>query len=57
MEGIKKCQELKPEVVVPIHDWFFTEPAKEWLYEGVKTSLAKDNIELVVLKDGISVEL
>lgn len=57
MDGIKKCQELKPEVVIPIHDWFFSEPAKEWLYERIKGILAKDDIKLVVLEDGKSVEL
>ncbi len=57
MNGIKLCQKLKPEVVIPIHDWFFSEPAKKWLYERIKTILAKDGIELVVLGDGITVEL
>ncbi len=57
MDGIKKCQELKPEIVIPIHDWFFSEPAKEWLYGRIKEVLAKDDIKLEVLSDGESVEL
>ncbi len=57
MNGIKKCQELKPEVVIPVHDWFFSEPAKDWLYGAIKEILVKDSIELMVLSDGESVDL
>jgi L-ascorbate metabolism protein UlaG (beta-lactamase superfamily) len=56
-DSIAKVLELKPEYVLPIHDWHYTDEAKEWL-QGVLELIFKDtSIKLLPNKNGQSITI
>jgi L-ascorbate metabolism protein UlaG (beta-lactamase superfamily) len=48
---------LKPRIVLPIHDWHLKDEAIEFAYERFETRLAQDDIRFIPLKSGKAVEL
>jgi L-ascorbate metabolism protein UlaG (beta-lactamase superfamily) len=56
-QAVELARRLRPRYVVPIHDWYLTPPAREWLYGLVAGVLAGDSIELVRLDHFASVTL
>lgn len=57
IDALKKTIELKPKHVVPIHDWFYSDDAKAWLYNRLEEVLAEHDIKLHKLMPGDSVEI
>jgi L-ascorbate metabolism protein UlaG (beta-lactamase superfamily) len=54
-QAIEMVLELRPDAVVPIHDWHFSEEARKHLYEKLEHILP--DTEIVALEHGESVEL
>jgi L-ascorbate metabolism protein UlaG (beta-lactamase superfamily) len=48
---------LKPEVVIPIHDWHWRPEALSGMYERLKELLEKEGIDLKVPVDGETLEV
>ena len=42
---------MRPRYVIPIHDWFLSEPGRTLMYRSAKVALDEDDIELVHLSD------
>lgn len=42
---------VKPKFVIPIHDWFLSQPGRGFMYRLAEMALAQDGIELVVIDD------
>jgi L-ascorbate metabolism protein UlaG (beta-lactamase superfamily) len=57
MDALNKIIELKPEYVIPIHDWFYSEDAKDWAYSKVAKVLAQHDIKLIQLETGVARDL
>ncbi len=58
LDGVRKVLELeeRPEFVVPVHDWFYSDSGKEWLAERIDKALSDLNIKLISLGPGESVK-
>jgi len=57
VEGVDRTKLVKPTYVIPIHDWFLSEGGKDFMYGLATAGLAKDDIELVHVRDFESVTL
>ncbi len=55
--AIKKVLELKPKYVLPIHDWLYTDEAKDWLQNTFKKQLEDAGIELLPNENGKVIDL
>ena len=53
-DAIDKVLELKPEYVLPIHDWHYTQEAREWLDDLIEKALQGSGITLLPSKVGVS---
>jgi len=49
--GADRARLVKPKYVVPIHDWFLSNPGRAFMYRLAEMALAQDGIELVVIDD------
>jgi L-ascorbate metabolism protein UlaG (beta-lactamase superfamily) len=56
-DSIAKVLELKPEYVLPIHDWHYTEEAKQWLQNMLEEVFSKYGIKLLPNKIGEAIEI
>lgn len=56
-QGADRTRLTRPRYVIPIHDWFVSEPGREFLYRIATMALDPDGIELVHLPDFESVTL
>lgn len=56
-DSIAKVLELKPEYVMPIHDWHYTDAAKDWLQGVLKNVLEPAGIKMLPNKNGQVIEL
>ncbi len=56
-DSIAKVIELKPEYVLPIHDWHYTEEAKQWLQGVLKSVFEPAGIVVLPNKNGYVIEL
>ncbi len=58
-EAVALAIRLKPQYVVPIHDWYLEERGKRWLYDMAERALAEEGITLLALDDfeAVSVEV
>ena len=56
-DSIQKVLELKPEYVLPIHDWHYTEAAKEWLQDLLESIFKPAGIILLPNKNGEAIEI
>lgn len=56
-DSIAKVIELKPEYVLPIHDWHYTEDAKQWLQGLLETALTGTGIKLLPNENGKVTEI
>src|SRR6056297_129865 len=52
-DAISKVIELKPDYVLPIHDWHYTQEAREWLQGIIKASVETGEISLLAAENGI----
>ena len=55
--GVDRARLVRPRYVVPIHDWFLSEPGRVFMYRLAETALGEDGIELVHIGDFESVTL
>lgn len=51
-DSIAKVLELKPKYVLPIHDWHYTEEARQWLQNMLESVFAPAGIQLLPNKNG-----
>jgi L-ascorbate metabolism protein UlaG (beta-lactamase superfamily) len=56
-DGIDLAINLKPQYILPIHDWLYNDDSREWLDGLLKTSLEKHGIEVLSSKSGIRHEI
>jgi L-ascorbate metabolism protein UlaG (beta-lactamase superfamily) len=56
-EAIETVLRLKPDYVMPIHDWMFTDEAKDWLQEALTSQLEESGIKVLSHKNGIRHEI
>lgn len=55
--GVDRTRLVGPKYVVPIHDYFLSDGGREFMYGLATAGFAKDDIELVHLKDFDSITL
>jgi L-ascorbate metabolism protein UlaG (beta-lactamase superfamily) len=55
--GADRTRLVRPRYVIPIHDWFVSEPGRDFLYRIAGMALDPEGIELVHLRDFESVTL
>jgi L-ascorbate metabolism protein UlaG (beta-lactamase superfamily) len=51
-EAIRRADELRPEVVVPIHDWMWNEQWRTSMYERMEHYFAAQNIQFMSAQNG-----
>ncbi len=56
-DSIDKVLDLKPEYVLPIHDWHYTDDAKQWLQEMLESIFAESGIKLLPNEIGREIDL
>ena len=56
-DAVDKVLELKPEYVLPIHDWHYTEEARAWLDGLLANALDGSGIKLIPSEPGIQHEI
>ncbi len=56
-DSIAKVLELKPEYVLPIHDWHYTPEAKQWLQGLLESVFAETDIKLLPNENGKVIEI
>ena len=49
--GADRTRLVRPRYVIPIHDWFVSDPGRDFLYRIARTALDPDGIELIHLRD------
>jgi len=54
IEAIETVLKLKPQYVLPIHDWLYTDEAKEWLQKALIAQLEKNGTTVLSYENGIS---
>ena len=50
-EAVEIAKRLKPQYIVPTHDWHLAERGKRWLYGMTKKVLAEEDITVLPLAD------
>ena len=55
--SIEKAVELKPKVIIPIHDWHWKDSVRKNFYERAKDYLKQFNIEFKGLETGETIEI
>ncbi|MCA9328980.1 MBL fold metallo-hydrolase [Candidatus Saccharibacteria bacterium] len=56
-DSIDKVLELIPDYVLPIHDWHYTEDAKQWLQGLIEMALKGSDTKLLPNKNGRVIEI
>ena len=56
-EALETVLRLKPKYVLPIHDWLYTDEAKEYLQGALKSQLEEAGIELLSYKNGETITI
>ena len=56
-DGADRARLVRPRYVIPIHDWFLSEPGRTFMYRLAKMALDEDGIELVQIGDFETVTL
>jgi hypothetical protein len=56
-EAVALVTKLKPELVIPIHDWHWRDEARLALYGWVENYLKSQNITFIPLETGVPVQL
>lgn len=56
-QAVELAVSLKPEVILPIHDWHWNEVAREAFYKRLETYFATQGIKFVGLKTGEKVTI
>lgn len=56
-EAVALARRLKPQKVLPIHDWHLSDEGRDWYANFLTQALSADGIEFVSLEDGEAIEL
>ena len=56
-EAVELAESLKPEVILPIHDWHWNDKARDMLYKRLEDYFAKIGIRFIPLRTGEMVEI
>ncbi len=56
-QAVEKAIEVKPEIVIPIHDWHWNEQAREAFYIRLKDYFSQHDIKFLGLQTGEVVEV
>lgn len=56
-EAVNLAESLRPQVILPIHDWHWNEKAREAFYKRLEDYFAKLGIKFIPLKTGESVNI
>jgi hypothetical protein len=56
-DGIDLTIKLKPEYILPIHDWLYNDESRAWLDSMLKNSLEEHGIQVLSSKSGIRHEI
>lgn len=57
VQAVERAAELKPKIVIPIHDWHWSEKARERLYGMAADYLRGKGIDFKGLETGVPVDL
>ncbi len=57
MDGINLTVRLAPKHVLSIHDWFYSDPAREWLHGMLIKAFESTGVNFIPLQNGESVSL
>jgi L-ascorbate metabolism protein UlaG (beta-lactamase superfamily) len=57
VQAIKKVIELKPKMVIPIHDWHWKDEALEGFYPHIANLFKHHDIEFKLAKTGVTIEI
>lgn len=50
--AVRLAEKLKPHVVLPIHDWHWSDKGRQWFYEHLETHFQKIGIKFIALSKG-----
>jgi L-ascorbate metabolism protein UlaG (beta-lactamase superfamily) len=56
-DSVNKVLELKPDYVLPIHDWHYRDEAKEWLQTKLNPILSEKGINLLPYENNHIIEI
>lgn len=56
-DAVNKVLQLKPEYVLPIHDWHYTPEARKWLDGLLETALEGSGVKLLSSEPGLTHEI
>lgn len=56
-QAVEKAMEVKPEIIIPIHDWHWSDEARVGLYARLKDYFGQNNIKFLGLQTGVEVEI
>lgn len=56
-DGVNKALELKPEYVLPVHDWLYNDQSRAWLNTLLEPTLNEQGIKLLSAKPGVRHEI
>lgn len=57
IKAVNLAIKLKPKYVLPIHDWHWSDAARQGMYDGLGTALGKEGITFCKLQTGQPVDL
>lgn len=55
--SVEKAAQVKPKIVIPIHDWHWKDSARKKMYDMAKNYLAEKGVELRGLEIGEELEI
>lgn len=55
IRAVNLALELKPQYVLPIHDWHWSEAARKQMYQGLEQAFEKHDITFISLDTGVPV--
>lgn len=57
IEGIRMADKLKPQFIMPIHDWMWNDTWRADMYDRMETYFAKQGIQVLLPVDGQVIEI
>lgn len=57
VRAVNLVQQLRPDYVIPIHDWHWSDEAREAMYQNLAQVLARDGIEFLAAQNGVAFEI
>ena len=57
IEGIRMADRLKPQYILPIHDWMWNDQWRRTMYDRMETYFKSQNITVLKPVDGQTIEV